>query len=186
MPFTSLLLTALQPDKKLEENHVGVVLIPSEEEEGETFLLFKSDSKHFHTVYLQRTQPDKSTPSCCDGVCFAQKGILVTDKKWKREITICLIELKGGKQDMTKEAVEQILRTRDGIQAGIDRSEIQGVNINWKALIVSKSSLPENEIEKILRELKNTFGNKNVKHTHQSAGNINLIKFIKTNEIRTV
>lgn len=187
MPFTSLLLTGLVPDGKFEENHVGVALVPSEQDEEETFLLFAADnSNHFHKVYLRDTLNEKSTPGCCDIVCFAHKLLKFKDGKCKPEITICFIELKGGKKDQTEKACDQILKTYEGIRAGIHKSKIEGVNIIWKALIISKSSLPQSDVSELLRDLKKTFKKENVHHIHQAAENINLTKFMKTNEIDIV
>lgn len=178
IPFTSLLLTGLVPKGKFEENGVGVSLVPSEQDTEETILLFAADkSDHFHNVYLKKFQKDKSTPSCCDLVCFAHKKS--NNGKRKHEITICLIELKSGNHDQTGKALDQVFKTYEGIREGIPKSEIDGVvKIIWEALIIVESALPKHVVEE-LDGLK-------VRYVSQATKNINLTKFMETGVIETV
>lgn len=179
MPFTSLLLTGLVPNGKIEENHVGVFLANSEADE--TYLLFSADnSDYFHNTFLKKTQTNVPQPSCCDAVSFSYS---CANQRRRPNITICLIELKGGSHDATEKAVDQIQKTYEGIKKGIDEYDIAHLNITWKALIISRSSIRSRDTNPVLSRLKRIFGNDNVVHTHVSRGKVNLTKFMKTNNI---
>ena len=141
------------PEGKIKEHGVGVTLSPlSKEYHGDiyTYLLFKADNTAFQK-YLKEIEGQKSTHEgqtsthcCCDIICFALQKSLDQHKS-KRKITICLVELKGGKQDYISKASKQILETRtwleEGIRRCIDEKGINNINITWQALIISRSSL---------------------------------------------
>lgn len=165
MPFTSLLLTALVQEESIKEDMV-TIKVPKPDA-NEKLLLFAADrSHHFHREFLKRTQPDKSEPSCCDIICFRRTKV----EKQNPKVVICLIELKGGKADQTSKAVDQILKTYEGMKAGILGQNIDMKNITWKAVIISNSSLPNKEIDEKLGYLKKIFTLKNVVHVHKKSG----------------
>jgi hypothetical protein len=172
MPFNYLLLTALEPNLRIRENKIGIK-VQIAHSNTETVLLFKPDGSSFHNGYLNEFQPECSTPSCCDAICFYYRKYPV-----KPKIVICLAELKGGSKDQTKKACDQILKTYDAIKADL-KKKLPEITVTYKAVIISNSSMLDKDIERILKPLKDKLKDQNVRHISRKEGYEDLADFLR-------
>jgi hypothetical protein len=145
MPFNTLVLTCLVPETRLSEAGGNVSL---QREPGETVLFFHIDEKSNLRSTFRRDL--KIEGKLCDGLVLYRKA---------DNLTLCLIELKGGD---VEGACEQITNTHRCLRQALSTAVRQkggsqvANNIDWKACIHIYGASPKDvkeykiKLEKIL------------------------------------
>lgn len=186
MPFNALLIDSLHYGDTLKENSSSVTIKHGEfDKNEETVLIFKSDEKYsfFREKWIKKAKTDNSEkePKCCDGIIFYHKKETPEKRKEKQSkneplATICFVELKSNSE--FPEAVEQIQNTYEIVREKLKADFISREKINWKAVIVSTTSLSQKEKQNAMRDLMREFGPKNVKEL-SAKSETDITKFIR-------
>ena len=155
MPFNALLIDSLYNGNVLKEGNSGVLVRREAfDKTDETVLIFKSDENDsfFREKWIKKAQRDKTgdEPKCCDWIIFYHKIETPERRKEKRTnnepfVTVCFVELKS---DDFPDALKQIQNTYTIVRGKLIEDSIPQEKINWKAVIVSTSSLLKKDNKK--------------------------------------
>src|SRR5579859_245648 len=167
MSFSRLLFVAANSRKQIVgKRNDKVVISPNnsiarrDPFQGEVILCFQLDDPNDQEKRVQHSLGIADDGQRCDGLVFYSK-----DEQPYR--VICLVEMKSKN---IKEAADQITSTKRHLKMLLDKECYalddnyranalkQITSIKWKAALYHFGGSPDNEVEKILLELKKSYG----------------------------